>query len=72
MKGYDYEQSQETLANQDLDQLLRQCRMLHDQTVFDFFGRLIVRGQQFFKRGVSFSSQEDKVKRSKPALASSK
>ncbi len=72
MKGYDYDQSQDTLATQDLDQLLRQCRRLHDQAVFDFFKRLIVRGQQFFKRCVTFSSHEEKVKRSKPSWASSK
>lgn len=72
MKNYNKDHSQEALANQDLDQILQQCRALHDQTVFDFFRRLIVRGQAFFKGGVSPSSQEVNVKRSKPSWASSK
>jgi hypothetical protein len=72
MKNYNKDHSQETLVNQDLDQLLQQCRTLHDQAVFDFFRKLIVRGQQLLKQWVSFSSQEDKVKRSQASWASSK
>jgi hypothetical protein len=72
MKGYDYDQSQETFANQDLDQILRHCRTLHNQAVFDSFRRLIVWGQQFFKRCASIFSQDDRVKKSKPLWDSSK
>lgn len=62
MKENHLEQSQQMLASQDLNQLLQRGRTLHDQAVFDFLSRLVMRGQLLFKKYISISAHSSKAK----------
>ena len=55
-------------ANQDMLELLKRCRSLHDEVVFEFFTRLVKMGQKRLNKLVTIlmnrddrSCQQDRV-----------
>ena len=58
---YNYLKNQsEVFANQDMLGLLKQCRTLHDQAVFEFFTGLARKFQKVFNKYVSFLVDKNK------------
>ncbi len=62
MRNDHFDNSQKDLSNQDLSELLQRGRSLHDQAIYEFFQALVGKVRSLFKKGSSFSAQDNGVK----------